>query len=328
MNKKILVTGAAGFIGSNFVKWLLANTDHDVIGMDNLSTGKRDNLPQESERFTYFVDSILDPLALNCIFQEFTPDVVYNFAAYAAEGRSNSIRSFIHQNNTVGTANVINMCVKYKCKLVFTSSVAVYSGIPPFNEETVPNPIDEYGLSKWTSEKSIEIAGKEQGLDWCIVRPRNVYGPSQSIDDPSRNVFGIWMRQALENKPMTIYGDGSNTREFTYIDEIMSPLYVARNVKHEIVNLGSNKTYTILDANKILQKITGYNQMLNLEKRMEVEHAYCEVEKSVRLLSYYPSVDLEEGLKRMWESIKDKPVGPIVMPPELEVNVNLHSSIK
>jgi len=324
---RILITGVAGLIGSNLAKWLLENTEHEVIGADDLSGGHTENLPN-NDRFKLWLMDLQGESNAAYLFQIAKPDICYHFAAYAAEGRSNYIRAFNHQNNTVTTANIINACVNYNCKLIFTSSVAIYSGVPPFNEETQPHPVDSYGVSKYCSEMDIEIAGEHQGLDWCIVRPRNVYGEGQNLWDQARNVFGIWMYQILHDLPMTIYGDGGNTRAFTYIEDILEPLYKAKDISKEVINLGSHVTYSIKEANELLQKITGYDKVQYLEQRSEVKDAFCEITKSQRLLGYNKETRLVDGLAKMWHWAKQQPERPLQTPPSLEVFKTNHSSIK
>jgi len=324
-NKTILLTGCAGFIGSNFCKWLLDNTDYKIIGIDNLSGGFEENLPDD-QRFIFIKVEINDRYLHN-VFRVYKPDVCYHIAAYASEGRSNHIRTFIHQNNTVGSTNVINCCINYNCKLIFTSSVAVYSGTPPFTEKTQPNPIDEYALSKWTTEKSIQIAGEVSGLEWCIVRPRNVYGVGQSLLDPSRNLFGIFCYNAKKGLPLNIFGSGENKRTFTYIDDIMQPLYNAMFWKKEIFNIGSAKAYSIKEATEIFMDVTGYKNYTHTEAREEVPDAICSIEKSATYLNYIDKTTLREGLQKMWAWAKNKEVGERQVPPQLEITKNAHISL-
>lgn len=326
---KILITGAAGFIGSNFVHWLLANTDHTVIGVDNMSGGYKDNMPKEGPRFCFYEYDVLYDFCLEDIFSEHKPDICYHMAAYASEGRSNSIRTFIHFNNTLGTTNVINACVNHNVKLVFLSSVAVYSGQPPFNEWcTIPNPIDEYGLSKLMSEKSIEIAGNVQGLEWCIIRPRNVYGERQNLFDPTRNLFGIMCYNALKGLPIKIFGDGKNKRSFTYIGDILEPLYNAREVRNRIINLGTGDVYTINEAAEAFSEITGYKNITHVEPRHEVAEAFCATAYSIQALGFEDKTNIKEGIEKMWEWAKVQPMRDLVQPPKLEVTKNIHSSLK
>jgi UDP-glucose 4-epimerase len=322
---RICITGAAGFIGSRFAHWLLENTDHEVLGIDNMSGGFASNLP-DNPRFN-FAKIDISSYHLNEVLKIFPCHYVFHCAAYASEGRANHIRTFIHQNNTVGTANVINACINHNIKLIFTSSVAVYSGKPPFSEEIEPYPVDEYGLSKSTSEKSIQIAGAYQDLKWVIVRPRNVYGPHQSIFDPTRNLFGIFCYNALNNIPLTIFGDGKHKRCFTYVEDLMQPLYNCLAVNEEIINLGSSIPYTINEAAKIFSEISGYKNFLHVEERPEVKEAVCLTDKSERLLGYKDITPLRHGLNKMWEWAKLVPMQPKQIPPPLEVTKNKHSSI-
>jgi len=177
----ILVTGSAGLIGSNFCHWLVKNTDHEVIGIDNLSGGYYENMPTKHERFSFYNIDLLEDI--NSIFKTQDIDYVYQYASYAAEGLSPFIRTFNYKNNLVCTANIINMCIKYNVKrLVFTSSMAVYGrNNPPFDESYTPNPIDPYGVAKYACEMDIKIAAEQHGLDYCIIRPHNIYGPRQNI---------------------------------------------------------------------------------------------------------------------------------------------------
>lgn len=323
-NKTILITGIAGFIGSRLAKWLLDNTEHEVIGIDNLLGGFKENIPPG----VVWYNRDISKDRIDDIFEKHQPDIVYGIHAYASEGRANHIRGFIHLNNTLSMAYLVNACVNYNSKLVFTSSVAVYSGNPPFTERTEPCPIDEYGLSKWMTERSIRIAGEEQGLNWVIVRPRNVYGIGQNLFDPSRNLFGILCYNALNNLPLTIFGTGENKRSFTYVDDILAPLYKASDFNNEVFNLGSEYTYTINQAIQIFSQVSGYSNIIHTEERPEVKEAFCRINKSYRMLEFSDATSLEEGVKRMWEWAKKQPMRPRQVPPPLEISKNIHSSLR
>lgn len=326
---RVIVTGAAGFIGSWLTKYCLQQ-GHDVYALDQHWSLdhelKADYWNSKLHRYT--INIARQTTDLESIFAQVKPEVTFALHAYASEGRSNHIRSFIHYNNTVSMANVINASVNNKCHLVFSSSVAVYSGEPPFTETMSPNPLDEYGLSKWTSEKSIQIAAATQGLEYCIIRPRNVIGPGQNLFDRSRNLFGIWMYNALNNLPCLIYGDGSQSRTFTYIDDIIPCLYKAKDVKNEIINLGAMEMWTINDASDVFKKVTKYTNFKSIEPRHEVAEAYCNTSKSRNLLGFGKETPLEEGLTKMWEWAKTVPMRPLDQMPPLEVTTNAHSSLK
>ena len=321
----ILVTGCAGLLGSNFCHWLIRNTHHTVIGVDNLSGGYKENMPNH-ERFI-FAELDINSDHLHDLFAIYHPKVVYAMAAYASEGRADYIRRYIHQNNVVGMANVINACINSNSKLIFTSSVAVYSGHPPFHEETVPNPPDEYAIGKRMVELSIQIAGERHKMEWVIVRPRNVYGVRQSIFDPSRNLIGIFCYNALNKLPLTIFGSGNNKRCFTYIDDILAPLHRCMDYTNQIINLGSSIPYSINAAAHIFGEVTGYKNIIHTEERHEVKDAICLTSKSEALLGYKDKTSLKDGITKMWEWCKTIPMRPKQIPPPLEVTKNKHSSI-
>jgi UDP-glucose 4-epimerase len=248
---KVLITGVAGLLGSRLADWLIENKPEiEVIGIDDLSGGYKDNL--NSKIKFYYMD--IKDHGLKNVFNNENPDYVFHFAAYAAEGLSPFIRQYNYQNNLVATANVINECIRHNVKrLVFTSTLAVYGhgygGF--FDESQTPKPIDPYGVAKYGCEMDIQIAGEQHGLDWCIIRPHNVYGVKQNIWDKYRNVLGIWMYQHLNNEPMTIFGDGEQTRAFSYIDDTLEPFWnaaVLPEASNQIINLGGTEEYSINES--------------------------------------------------------------------------------
>ena len=178
----ILITGVAGLLGSRLADWIIENQpDATVIGVDDLSGGYVENIHED----VIFYPIKVEGKELNEVFSKHDIDYVYHFAAYAAEGLSPFIRTFNYTNNLVATANIVNNCINHDVKsLVFTSRMAVYGeNNPPFAEELDCNPTDSYGVAKAACEKDIQIAGEQHGLDWCIIRPHNVYGKKQNIWD-------------------------------------------------------------------------------------------------------------------------------------------------
>lgn len=309
--KCILITGVAGLIGSRFADYIIENhPKYKVIGIDNLFGGYIDNV--NSNVIFYNLDIAYNDLS--DIFNEYNIEYVYHFAAYAAEGLSPFIRKFNYENNLVATANIINECIKHDIKrLVFTSTMAVYGhgqGKDKFYENDQPCPIDPYGVAKYACEQDIRIAGEQHGLDWCIIRPHNVFGVKQNIWDKYRNVLGIWMYKSLNNKPITIYGDGEQTRAFTYIDNILKPLWkagISPKASKEIINLGGTINHSINKMAQLVSQITGNKEIEYLEKRHEVKYAYPDWKKSVDLLGYEEKYSLEYGLQQMWEWVKTQP---------------------
>ena len=306
---KILITGVAGLIGSRLADWITANhPEHEIIGIDDLSGGYKNNI----NSYVKFYEIDCKDKGIKDIFETHKPDYVYHFAAYAAEGLSPFIRTYNYQNNLEATANIVNECIKHDVKrLVFTSTMAVYGhGNPPFDESHTPAPIDPYGIAKYACEMDIKVAGEQHGLDWCIIRPHNVYGNKQNIWDKYRNVLGIWMNQHMNDLPMSIFGDGEQKRAFSFIDDCLEPLWKAavdKRASKEIINLGSGTFYTINEANSILREVIGDGTYIYKEGRHEVKDAHPTWDKSVVLLDYKDVTPLHDGLEIMWHWAKNQP---------------------
>jgi UDP-glucose 4-epimerase len=328
MGNKILITGVAGLIGSRLADWIIENLpDYSVIGIDDLSGGYEENINPKVK----FYKMDLKDSSLKDVFSKENPDYVFHLAAYAAEGLSPFIRQYNYQNNLVATANIVNECIKHNIKrLVFTSTLAVYGhgegGI--FDEDQIPTPIDPYGVAKYACEMDIQIAGEQHNLDWCIIRPHNVYGIKQNIWDKYRNVLGIWMFQNLNGEPMTIFGDGLQTRAFSYIDDILEPLWksaILPEASRKIINLGGIEEHSIKEANEVLGKIMGSSNSIHLEGRHEVKHSIPTWEKSEEILGFRHQTPLEEGLNKMWEWAKDQPKRERFVWPSYELNAGIYN---
>ncbi len=308
----VLITGVAGLIGSRLADWIIENKpDVDVIGVDNLSGGYIENVNQKVK----FINVDLLTTELTSIFDMYKPDVVYHFGAYAAEGLSPFIRTYNYQNNLVVTTRIVNECIRHNVRrLVFTSSMAVYGNGSgegkPFDESDRPCPIDPYGIAKYAAEQDIRVAGEQHGLDWCIIRPHNIYGVKQNIWDKYRNVLGIWMYQYLNNKPITIFGDGQQKRAFSYIDDCLEPLWKSgnnKNASRQIINIGSSISCTLNEANNILRNVMGGGDVVYLEARHEVKNAYSTYKKSEDLLDFKDKTPLKVGLTSMWRWVLAQP---------------------
>ena len=307
----IFITGVGGLIGSNLAHWLIQNTSHTIVGIDDFSGGYVEHTPELSDRFHLRTFDLNNHEVLNHNFNYYKPDIVYHFAAYAAEGLSPFIRRYNYQNNVIVTANIINACIKYKPKrLVFTSSNAVYgNGKPPFSEGDEVAPVDPYGCAKVCCEWDIKIMGEQHGIDWCIIRPHNVYGIRQNIWDSYRNVIGIFMYKALNNEPITVYGDGKQKRAFSDIRDMLKPLYVAgvsEAASKQIINLGGVKEHTINEVANYIAVLSGA-EIIYLPPRHEVKNAYPTHEKSEQLLHFKHTIGLYEGIRDMWAWAQRQP---------------------
>lgn len=325
---KILITGVAGLIGSRLSDWIIENVkDAHVVGIDDLSGGYKENVNSKVEFWQ--MDLVTHPIE-NC-FEVHKFDYVFHLAAYAAEGLSPFVRSYNYKNNLVATSRIISLCIKHDVKrLVFTSSLAVYGhgtgGI--FEESQAPKPIDPYGVAKYACEMDIQIAGEQHGLDWCIIRPHNVYGIKQNIWDKYRNVLGIWMYQHLKGEPMTIFGDGEQTRAFSFIDDSIEPLWnsaIRPEASKEIINLGGIEEISIKYASEILRDIIGEGEVIHLEGRHEVKHSIPTYHKSVDLLKFSYKTTMKEGLTIMWDWAKQQPVRERFVWEEYELDKGIYN---
>lgn len=312
--KKILITGVAGLLGSRMADWILKNKpEYEVVGIDSLFGGYMENV---NPNITFYKRDLSED-DISDIFNEHNFEYVFHFAAYAAEGLSPFMRKFNYSNNVLSTVAVINECITHDVKrLVYTSSMSVYGwGIKEyerFTEDDQPKPIDPYAISKYACEMDIQVAGEQHNLDWCIIRPHNVYGIGQNIWDKYRNVLGIWMYQILNNLPISVYGDGEQTRAFSYIEDCLESFWnaaVLKEASKQIINVGGINGYTINEAAEMLCEITGYDKtnIKHLEPRHEVKWCVPSYQKSIDILGYKENTTLWEGLKEMWEWTKTQP---------------------
>ncbi len=296
-----LVTGGAGFLGSHVAKYLLHRGDQ-VIVVDDLSGGFRENVPQGA---VFEHGDIVDRSFVQELFSKYEIDYIYHLAAYAAEGLSHFIRHFNYTNNVLGSVNLINSAVNSNVeRFVFTSSIAVYgSSRPPMTEDMHPEPEDPYGIAKYAVELDLRAAHEQFGLEYTIFRPHNVYGEHQNIGDRYRNVVGIFMNQLMQGLPMTVFGDGTQTRAFSYIDDV-APV-IARCTEWpetvcEVFNIGGDRPYTVLELAHTVAEAFGVEPTIeHLPARNEVIHAYASHEKIKSVIGETESVDLFEGISRM-----------------------------
>lgn len=336
MNKSVIITGVAGLLGSNLADYILRRfPEYTVVGIDNLFGGLQENVNglKENHKNFIFIKSDVEDVKLMEIFEKYRPTYVFHLAAYAAEGLSPFIRRFNWSNNSISTANIINCCIEYDVKrLVYTSSMSVYGdGVKGevFTEDLIPHPLDPYAISKYACELDIQSAGLQHGLDWCIIRPHNVYGIGQNIFDRYRNVLGIWMYQHLNGEPLTVYGSGEQTRAFSYIDDTTPCLWAAATYKEaskQIINVGGTKACTINEAKEMMLEVFGWNaEVVYKEARYEVKHAVPSYQKSIDLLDYADNHGLEVGLRKMWNWAKTLKMRDRFKWPEYEINKGLYS---
>ena len=296
-----LITGGAGFIGSHVVRHCLA-LGNKVVVLDDLSGGFEDHIPEGA---IFIEGSITDATLVQMLFEKYKFDYVYHMAAYAAEGLSHFIRNFNYNNNLIGSINLINESVKTKVKcFVFTSSIAVYGqGQLPMTEEMTPLPEDPYGVSKYAVELDLRAAHHMFGLNSVIFRPHNVYGENQNIGDKYRNVIGIFMNQIMQGKKLTIFGDGTQTRAFSYIDDVALPIANCVNIEksyNRVFNIGADKPYTVNELARVVGDEFGVQPVIDyLAARNEVMHAYSDHSKAHEIFGQQSGIILKDGISKM-----------------------------
>lgn len=301
MSKISLITGGAGFIGSHVVRHCLA-MGHEAVVLDDLSGGFEDHIPAGA---IFIEGSITDATLLQELFEKYKFDYVYHLAAYAAEGLSHFIRNFNYNNNLIGSINLINESIKNKIKcFVFTSSIAVYGkGQLPMTEEMTPLPEDPYGVSKYAVELDLRAALHMFGLNSVIFRPHNVYGENQNIGDKYRNVIGIFMNQIMQGKKLTVFGDGTQTRAFSHIDDVAIPIATCVNIEksyNKVFNIGADKPYTVNELALVVGDEFDVQPEINyLAVRNEVMHAYSDHSKAHEIFGKQSGVILKEGIAKM-----------------------------
>lgn len=326
---RALVTGAAGFMGRH-VAAACQQLGMDVVGLDDLSGGFRENVP-EGVRFVE--GSVNDDELVRKLTESERFDFIYHLAAYAAEGLSHFIRRFNYTNNVTGSVTLINAAIRTEVRcFVFTSSIAVYGRNQlPMTEELVPRPEDPYGIAKYAVELDLAVAHEMFGLPYVVFRPHNVYGEYQNIADRYRNVVGIFMNQTLRGEPMTVFGDGLQTRAFSYIDDVAPVIARAPLVPAaygEVFNIGADRPCSALElAHEIARSFGADPKIVHLDPRNEVKHAYSSHDKLRRVFPELAQpVPLAEGIRRMAAWVKGTGPRPPVEFEDIEVTRNLPPS--
>lgn len=308
--KRVLVTGAAGFMGSYVVDALIAREDCDVYGVDDLSGGYESNINPKS-RFEKL--DLRDKKKTEQFIEKVKPELLYHLAADASEGRSQFTPLSATERNYLAYMYTLVPSIRHGVKrVVLTSSMSVYGAQKsPFSEDMSPKPEDIYGIAKTAMEEATKVLSKVHAFEYVIVRPHNVYGPRQNLSDPYRNVIGIFINCLLNKKHFYIYGDGNQKRAFTYIDDF-NPYFVecgfSQGVVGQIINIGPSEEHTINELAQVVlthffgSTIPGEFKPKYLPLRpQEVVEAYCTNEKAKKLLGYKTTTTLKDGVAKMME---------------------------
>lgn len=311
--KTILVTGAAGFIGSR-VSEMLLERDYNVIGVDNLNDyydvrvklWRLDNL-KKHRNFKFYQVDIENFDALRVIFQLHRPEAVINEAARAGV-RYSLENPFIYlSTNAEGTLNLLELCRKYDVpKFVLASTSSLYAGQEmPFKEGLPVNtPISPYAASKKSAEAIAYSYHYLYGLDVTVLRYFTVYGPAGR---PDMSIFRF-IKWIMEGTPLEVFGDGSQSRDFTYIDDIARGTVKAlKPLGYEVINLGNNHPDKLFQAIQLIEQYTGHKAQFVYRDfhKADMKATWADISKAKTLLNWQPQVRLEEGIKRTVEWTKE-----------------------
>jgi UDP-glucose 4-epimerase len=326
---KSLVTGAAGFLGAHLVRELLESGD-EVVALDDLSGGFTENV---DSRARFVEASITDAETIESLFAAEGFERVFHLAAYAAEGLSHFIKRFNYDNNVIGSVTLINAAVNHGVDcFVFTSSIAVYgSEQTPMTEEMEPAPEDSYGIAKRAVELELKSSKEMFDLDYVVFRPHNVYGELQNTGDRYRNVLGIFINQIMQGEPLSIFGDGGQSRAFSYVSDVVGPIARAPETpgaRGEIFNVGADKPWTVNELADLVRAEMGVpdHPVNHLEARNEVIHAFSDHAKLASVFGATEPVELPAGVARMCAWAREIGPRPTVPFPHIEIEKNLPPS--
>jgi UDP-glucose 4-epimerase len=304
---KVFITGIAGFLGSHLADRMI-DLGHTVIGNDTLIGGYLDNLNPKIE---FHQVDCCDRETMEKLIHGV--DVVIHTAATAHEGLSVFSPDFITKNIFQASVSTISAAISNKVKrFVYCSSMARYGDQPtPFTEDMIPKPVDPYGIAKVAGEEVLKVLSDTHGMEWNIAVPHNIVGPRQRYNDPFRNVMSIMINRNLQGKSAIVYGDGNQTRCFSYIDDCVYCLekLALENVVGEVVNIGPDEgTITINELVKLVATACNYNgsPLFFPDRPREVKNAICSSDKSRKLLNYKTTVSIETAVRHTADWIKSK----------------------
>jgi UDP-N-acetylglucosamine/UDP-N-acetyl-alpha-D-glucosaminouronate 4-epimerase len=303
---RYLVTGGAGFIGSNIVDELVRR-GHRVVVLDNLSTGKEENLASVRDKIELNTGSVRDLAAVQAACHG--SDYVIHLAARTSVPRSIEDPLDTNHTNIDGTLNVLVAARDAKVKrFVYAASSSAYGETPtlPKTEAMQPAPISPYGVTKYVGELYAQVFGRVYGLENASLRYFNVFGPRQDPTSQYSGVLSRFMLAAIEGKPPVVFGDGEQSRDFTYVENVVDETLracEARGASSQVFNAGTGKRITLNEVLKMLETVTSQKIQASYEpaRSGDILHSQADISLAKKVLGYEPRVGFEEGLKRTWE---------------------------
>ena len=305
---KIFITGIAGFLGSHLADRMIS-LGHDVSGNDTLIGGYIDNVNPKAKFYNIdccSLDKMTDAIQGS--------NIVVHTAATAHEGLSVFSPNFITKNIFQASVSTISASITAGVKrFVYCSSMARYGDQPsPFNESDLPAPVDPYGIAKVAGEQILRVLSDTHGMEWNIAVPHNIVGPRQRYDDPFRNVMSIMINRNLQGKPAIIYGDGEQTRCFSYVDDCifcLEKLILDPNIISEVINIGPDENPITINelADRVAKECEFTEPPIHLADRpSEVKHATCTAIKARQILGYKTKTSIEAAITETVNWIKLK----------------------
>jgi nucleoside-diphosphate-sugar epimerase len=297
---KYLITGGAGFIGSNLVDHII-NQGHDVTVIDNESSDAHDNFYWNKKANNYKYDTT-DYVMCSDVFKRHHPDYVLHLAAEARIQNCIEDPTKAYETNLIGTLNMLALCKKYEVKrLVLSTTSAIYGlkNIGPLHEDMPADCLNSYSLSKWNAEHACKMYSSMYGVDTACLRYFNVYGPRQPKKGPYAPVIGIFNRQKNEGRPLTVVGDGEQTRDYVHVSDVVNANILAcsynENLCGEIFNVGTGKNYSVnWLASKIEKDVL---KIVHILPRIgEARHTIADIKKIQTKLLWNPKINLEEWM--------------------------------
>jgi UDP-glucose 4-epimerase len=299
--KNVLITGGCGFLGSHLAERLCEKNRVRIL--DNLSGGSAENVKGFAEKLELIETGITDTEEIAGYFRGI--DIVYHLAADVNVQRSMEEPAHTMMVNVVGTNAVLEAASKAGVKrAIFTSSAAVYGdGEVPVREGQKTNPVSIYGLTKENGEEICRIYNSVFKFPVVVLRLMNMYGPRQKADSPYSGVISLFARKIKNGEPVTIYGDGEQTRDFLYVADAVEALILAaeKDVAGKIINIGTGKEVSVNRLVEVLGKITGKNpQVIRAPPRKgDIVRSFADISLARELLGFSPSVSIEEGLRSL-----------------------------